>query len=415
MSLGRSPRQAGRGLITACQPGRRACLTCLVTVTEQTLLADHTTLRLGGPAGRFVRAANDADLIAAVRAADAEGEPVLVLGGGSNLVVPDEGFPGVVVQVATAGVQITPGAAAEPSGAWPAADSGDQAAVTLTAAAGENWDDLVVRAIGDGLAGVECLSGIPGLTGATPIQNVGAYGQEVSQTIVSVRAFDRVLDTEVELPAAECGFGYRTSAFKRRATASRGTRLNAAAATGRHVVLAVTFRLLADPLSWPVRYGELARLLRVREGDRVPLADARAAVLELRRGKGMVLDPADLDTRSAGSFFTNPVITQGQLADLEAALAGRADAVGAVPHYPAADGLIKVPAGWLIEQAGFGRGYPAGDLAGARISTKHTLALTSRGGSTADLLRLAREVRDGVQAAFGIRLENEPVLVGAEL
>jgi UDP-N-acetylmuramate dehydrogenase len=379
-----------------------------VAVTEQTLLADHTTLRLGGPAARFVRAASDTELIAAVRAADAEGEPVLVLGEGSNLVVPDEGFPGVVVQVGTGGVTL----AAEPADAAPIA--GDRA-VILTAAAGENWDDLVVTAISEGLAGAECLSGIPGLTGATPIQNVGAYGQEVSQTIVSVRAFDRVLDTEVELPAAECGFGYRTSTFKRRATASRGTRLNAAAATGRHVVLGVTFRLIADPLSRPVRYPELARRLGVREGDRVPLADARAAVLELRRGKGMVLDPADPDTRSAGSFFTNPVITPSQLAGLEAAMAGRDHPAAAVPHYPATDGLIKVPAGWLIEQAGFGRGYPAGDQARARISTKHTLALTSRDGSTADLLRLAREVRDGVQAAFGIRLENEPVLVGTEL
>jgi UDP-N-acetylmuramate dehydrogenase len=402
------------------------------------LLADHTTLRLGGPAGRFVRAVSDAELIAAVRAADAEGEPVLVLGGGSNLVVPDEGFPGVVVQVAAGGVTlaaepaftgaaepaVTRGAepavtrAAEPAvtrTAEPAVTRTVERAVTLTAAAGENWDDLVGRAISEGLAGIECLAGIPGLTGATPIQNVGAYGQEVSQTIVSVRAFDRVLDTEVELPAAECGFGYRTSAFKRRATASRGTRLNAAAATGRHVVLGVTFRLIADPLSRPVRYAELARLLGVREGDRVPLADARAAVLALRRGKGMVLDPADPDTRSAGSFFTNPVITPGQLVGLEAAMAGRGDAAVRVPHFPAGDGLIKVPAGWLIEQAGFGRGYPASDQAGARISTKHTLALTSRGGSTADLLRLAREVRDGVQAAFGIRLENEPVLIGAEL
>jgi UDP-N-acetylmuramate dehydrogenase len=374
-----------------------------VTVTEQTLLADYTTLRLGGPAGRFVRVGRDADLIAAVRAADAEGEPVLVLGGGSNLVVADEGFPGVVVQLATRGLTF----------------GSDGDSVVLTAAAGENWDDLVQRAIAEELAGIECLSGIPGFTGATPIQNVGAYGQEVSQTIVAVRAYDRVMDCEVELPAAECGFGYRTSIFKRRASATRGTRLNAAAATGRHVVLGVTLRLTPaarsrPALSGPVRYAELAKSLGVAEGAQVPLADARAAVLGLRRGKGMVLDPADPDTRSAGSFFTNPVILAGQLAELEAALAARGW-TGAVPHYPAPDGRVKVPAGLLIEQAGFSRGYPGSDDRGARISTKHTLALTSRGDRTADLLRLAREVRDGVLAAFGIRLENEPVLVGAEL
>jgi len=369
-----------------------------VTVTEQTLLADYTTLRLGGPAGRFVRAASDAELIATVRAADAEGEPVLVLGGGSNLVVADDGFPGLVVQVMTGGVSLA---------------AGDQD-VLVAAAAGEDWDGLVRRAVDEDLAGIECLAGIPGLTGATPIQNVGAYGQEVAQTIVAVRAYDRVMDAEVELPAAECGFGYRTSAFKRHATGGRGARLNAAAATGRHVVLGVTFRLTADPLSRPVRYAELARKLGVGEGDRVPLADVRTAVLELRRGKGMVLDAADPDTRSAGSFFTNPVLTTGQLAGLEAALAARGGSAKA-PRYAAGDGLVKVPAGWLIEQAGFGRGYPGSDAAGARISTKHTLALTSRGGSAADLLRLAREVRDGVLDAFGVRLENEPVLVGAEL
>ena len=374
-----------------------------MTVTEQTQLADHTTLGLGGPAGRFVRASSEAELVAAVRAADAEGEPVLVLGGGSNLVVADEGFPGVVIQVATEGVTL-------------AADADE---VLLTVAAGENWDDLVQRAIGAELAGIECLSGIPGRTGATPIQNVGAYGQDVSQTVVAVRVYDRVLDAEIELPAAECGFGYRTSNFKRHATGGRGARLNAAAATGRHVVLSVSFRLTAaarsgPALSRPVRYAELAKLLGVAEGAQVPLAEARAAVLTLRRGKGMVLDAADPDTRSAGSFFTNPVISAGQLAVLESGLAARGW-TGAVPHYPAAGGMVKIPAGWLIEQSGFGRGYPGSDERGARISTKHTLALTSRGGSTADLLRLAREVRDGVLKASGVRLENEPVLIGGEL
>jgi UDP-N-acetylmuramate dehydrogenase len=370
----------------------------LVTVTDQALLADYTTLRLGGPAGRFVTTTSAQELVAAVRAADAEGEPVLVLGGGSNLVIADEGFPGVVVRVAGGGVQL----------------AADGEAMLVTAAAGESWDDLVRQSIDEGLAGIECLSGIPGLAGATPIQNVGAYGQEVSQRVVSVLAYDRLMDAEVELTAAECGFGYRTSTFKRHATGGRGAQLNAAAATGRHVVLGVTFRLAVDKLSEPVRYAELARRLGVGEGDRVPLAEARAAVLELRRGKGMVLDPDDADTRSAGSFFTNPVLPADRIADLEAILASRGEG-GPVPYFEAAAGQVKVPAGWLIERAGFGRGYPGTDHAGARISTKHTLALTSRGGSTADLIGLARQVRDGVLDTFGVRLENEPVLVGTEL
>jgi UDP-N-acetylmuramate dehydrogenase len=370
----------------------------LVTVTDQALLADYTTLRLGGPARRFVTATSAQELVAAVRAADAEGEPLLVLGGGSNLVIADEGFPGVVVRVAGGGVRLT----------------ADGEAMLVTAAAGESWDDLVRLSIEEGLAGIECLSGIPGLAGATPIQNVGAYGQEVSQRVVSVLAYDRLMDAEVELTAAECGFGYRTSTFKRHATGGRGARLNAAAATGRHIVLGVTFRLAVDKLSAPVRYAELARRLEVSEGDRVPLAEARAAVLDLRRGKGMVLDRDDADTRSAGSFFTNPVVPAERVADLEAILARRGER-GPVPYFEAGGGQVKVPAGWLIERAGFGRGFPGTDEAGARISTRHTLALTSRGGSTADLIGLARQVRDGVLDKFGVRLENEPVLVGIEL
>jgi UDP-N-acetylmuramate dehydrogenase len=371
-----------------------------VEVTQKVLLADYTTLRLGGPAGRFVTAGSEDELTSLVRAADADGEPVLVLGGGSNLVIADEGFPGTVVQVGAVGVEF-------------AAD-GD--AVAVTAAAGENWDGLVERCIAEGLSGVECLSGIPGLTGATPIQNVGAYGQEVAQVISSVSVYDRLLDSAVRMPASECDFGYRTSVFKRRAGAGRGAELNPAAATGRHVVLSVTFRLRADSLSAPVRYGELSRRLGIAEDSRVPLADARAAVLQLRRGKGMVLDAADPDTRSAGSFFTNPVIPASQFADVAARYAARAGGgAAAVPHWAEGDGMIKLSAAWLIEQAGFSKGYPAA-AAGARISTKHTLALTSPGGgSTADLVRLARQVRDGVLEAFGVRLLNEPALVGTEL
>jgi UDP-N-acetylmuramate dehydrogenase len=373
-----------------------------VTVTEQVLLADYTTLRLGGPAARLVRAASAEHIVREVRAADEAGEPVLVLGGGSNLVVADEGFPGTVVQVASSGVQLAP--------------RGGE--VELTAAAGEDWDGVVQRSLAEGLAGIECLSGIPGQTGATPIQNVGAYGQEVAQTITAVHAYDRVLDREVWLSAADCGFGYRTSAFKRHG-GGRAEALNPAAATGRHVVLRVTFRLTKSALCAPVRYTELAKLLGVSEGDAVPLADARAAVLQLRRGKGMLLDPADPDTRSAGSFFTNPIVPASQYADLAArTLAGGGEGGGEprpIPHWDAGEGQVKLSAAWLIEQAGFAKGFP-GEGAAARISTKHTLALTNPGGArTAALITLARQVRAGVYQKFGVELANEATLIGIEL
>ena len=375
-------------------------------VREQVMLSGYTTLRLGGPAARFAEADSDDQIVATVRGADRDGEPVLVLGGGSNLVVADEGFPGTVLHLATRGVSLTAG----------------RDEVTLAAAAGEDWDALVERCVAEGLSGIECLSGIPGLVGATPIQNVGAYGQEVAGTVTRVRAYDRLRATVVELANADCGFGYRTSAFKRstgaggRAGAGRRAALDPAAATGRFIVLGVTFRLARDPLSAPVGYGELARALGVGEGERVPLGEARSAVLALRRGKGMVLDPADPDTRSAGSFFTNPVLDRRQFAEAErraAGLPGRAGEAG-VPHFAAGDGLVKVPAAWLIEQAGFGKGYPGNGS--ARISSKHTLALTNPGGaSTASLVALAREIRNGVRQAFGVDLVSEPVLVGAEL
>ena len=380
------------------------------TVREQVALAGYTTLGLGGPAARFIEAGSDDQVIASVREADLSGEPVLVLGGGSNLVVADEGFPGTVVHMATRGVGIAAG----------------HAGVTMAVAAGEDWDSLVRLCVEEELSGLECLSGIPGLAGATPIQNVGAYGQEVAETIVSVRAYDRLLDTSVELAKADCGFGYRTSAFKRRAgvgpraatsrAAVNRAAMSPSAATGRFVVLGVTFRLARDPRSAPISYGELARVLGVSEGERVPLGEARSAVLALRRGKGMVLDPGDPDTRSAGSFFTNPVLDRRQFAEVKrraAARSGRPGEEVSVPHFAAGDGQVKVPAGWLIEHAGFVKGYPADGR--ARISSKHTLALTNPGGaSTASLVGLAREIRNGVRQAFGVELVNEPVLVGAE-
>ena len=344
-------------------------------------LADFTTVRLGGPARAFVRAETEDELTDAVRKADAAGERVLILGGGSNLVVADEGFDGTVIQVATRGV-VRDGAPGE-----------------LTVAAGEEWDGVVARTVAAGLAGLECLSGIPGLTGATPMQNVGAYGQEVSDTITRVRVWDRDAARVLELPAAECGFGYRTSRFR---------------GSPRYVVLSVTFALAVQARSAPVRYAELAAALGVAPGDQVDAAEARAAVIELRQRKGMVVDPADPDTRSAGSFFLNPVLDATAFAGVEAAARTRCGAGTRVPRYDAGDGLVKVPAAWLIERSGFTKGYHPGD--GARISAKHTLALVNAGAaSTAALLALAREIRDGVHAAFGVTLTPEPILVGVTL
>lgn len=346
-------------------------------------LRDHTTLRLGGPAGRWVEAASDDELVAAVSAADAAGEPVLVLGGGSNLVVADDGFRGTVVHVATRGVVAD------------VDDSGDPSCsgATVTVAAGESWDGLVAHAVERGWSGIEALSGIPGSVGATPIQNVGAYGQEVSQTIARVRVWDRVLRGVRSFAAGECEFGYRSSRFK--------------ADPGRHVVLDVTFQFRMGSLAAPVRYAELARVLGVAEGTRAPMAEVREAVLGLRRAKGMVLDAADHDTWSAGSFFTNPFLTPEQAAALP----------DDAPRWEQPDGSIKSSAAWLIEHAGFTKGF-ASAAAGERVglSTKHTLALTNRGGATTDeLLALAREVRDGVRDRFGVTLVNEPVTVGCAL
>jgi len=338
------------------------------------LLADHTTLRLGGPAARFETATTEAELVELVSAADAAGEPVLVLAGGSNLVVSDEGFPGTVVKVATTGVD------ADVEG-----DDASCGGVLVTVAAGESWDELVATAVDRGWVGVEALSGIPGSVGATPIQNVGAYGQEVSQTVASVRVWDRKLNGVRTFANADCGFGYRHSRFK--------------ADPGRHVVLSVTFQLAQGDLGAPVGYAELARALGIAEGQRAALAEVREAVLGLRRRKGMVLDADDHDTWSAGSFFTNPVVAPDAVPD-------------GAPSWPADDG-VKTSAAWLIEHAGFGKGHGSATVA---LSGKHTLALTNRGGATtAELLDLAREVRDGVAARFGIRLVNEPVLVGCEL
>jgi UDP-N-acetylmuramate dehydrogenase len=255
----------------------------------------------------------------------------------------------------------------------------------------------VADCVANGLAGVECLAGIPGSVGATPIQNVGAYGQEVAETISAVRVLDRADGTVYALASAACGFTYRSSAFKRE--------------PGRWVVLAVSFALEASEDSAPIRYPELARALGVEVGARAPLADVRAAVLALRRAKGMVLDPADADTVSAGSFFTNPVLDAGAFAALQARAAQRLGPDVPLPSWPQGDGDVKTSAAWLIERAGFRRGH--GNPAGIAISGKHTLALTNRGaGTTAELVALAREIADGVYDAFGVALVPEPVFVG---
>ncbi|WJK40935.1 UDP-N-acetylmuramate dehydrogenase [Solwaraspora sp. WMMA2056] len=358
-------------------------------------LARYTTLGLGGPPAAIVEAATADDLVEAVRAAGRRHEQVLLLGGGSNVIIGDDGFPGTAVLVRSRGFQVI---AEQPPTA------GAPGTVTVRVEAGEPWDELVAATVAAGWSGVECLSGIPGAAGATPIQNVGAYGQEVAETIRTVHVHDRLTDTRYPLSAAECRFAYRDSLFKR---------------NDRYLVLAVDFQLVRDDLATPVRYAELARALGATVGDRAPSADVRAAVLRLRAGKGMVLDPTDPDTRSVGSFFTNPVLDPAAAAAFQARVAAAGlDAPAAWPGVDPTgkpDGTVKVSAAWLIDKAGFGKGYPGPD-APVAISGKHTLALTHRGGgSTAALLELARTVRDGVRDRFGVTLHPEPVLVNCAM
>lgn len=343
--------------------------------TTGVTLADLTTFRVGGPARRVVEPVDEASLIEAVSSCDATGEPVLLVGGGSNLLVSDAGFDGTVILLtALRGIEAEDVMAC--SGAF------------LRVAAGEPWDNVVAHCVANRFVGVEALSGIPGLAGATPIQNVGAYGQEVSHAIARVRTYDRVERTVRTFSVVDCGFGYRHSRFK--------------AEIGRWLVLSISLQLRLGAESDPIRYAELARRLGVEPGARAPLDETRQAVIDLRRAKGMVLDASDHDTWSAGSFFTNPVLSAEQAAELPP------DA----PRYPAGQ-LVKSSAAWLIEHAGFGKGYGTPP---ATLSTKHTLALTNRGGArAADIVALAREVRDGVEAAFGVRLAPEPFLVGCSL
>jgi UDP-N-acetylmuramate dehydrogenase len=313
------------------------------------------------------------DVALAVRDAGDRGQPLLVLGGGSNLVVADDGFPGLVARMGIRGVKVR----REP------------ARVVVDVAAGEDWDALVARAVDEGFSGLECLSGIPGLVGATPIQNVGAYGREVSQMLTRVHAFDRESGSRVALDPAECAFGYRTSAFK---------------ASDRWIVTGVELTLDRSLESAPVTYAELARALSLAPGQRAPLGRVREAVLALRRSKGMLIDPAAPEPFSAGSFFVNPVLDGPALAELETRAGTRP------PCFDAGAGRFKVAAAWLVERAGFPKGWGQGRVG---VSSKHALALVNRGGATTrELLALARTVREGVRDRFGVVLEPEPVLVG---
>ncbi len=344
-------------------------------VDEAVSLAPLTTLRVGPIARRVITCVSTEQVVATLSQLDAEGcPPPLVLAGGSNVVIAETMTDLTVVQLANAGISV----------------DGN----IVRAEAGAVWDDVVVAAITAGLGGLECLSGIPGSAGATPVQNVGAYGVEVADTLTRVRLLDRRSGDVHWASPGELGFGYRTSLLKHSDAA---------------LVLEVEFALDPSGRSAPLRYGELVTALDATAGERADPAGVRDAVLKLRTGKGMVLDPADHDTWSVGSFFTNPVVPEQVYQQL-------ADGAGpAVPHYPAADG-VKLAAAWLVEQAGFAKGYPQTPGAPCRLSTKHALALTNRGEASADdVLTLARTVRDGVRDVFGVTLTPEPVLVGCSL
>lgn len=360
-----------------------------------TLLAEFTTARVGGPAYALVEASTEQAIIEAVRAADTAGQPLLIIAGGSNLLIGDDGFDGTVVRITSSGFTVND-------------DDATCGGVMVKVQAGQDWEELVKYTVLHAFSGLEALSGIPGSTGATPVQNVGAYGSDVAQTISTVRTYDRETDSIKSFTNFELTFGYRDSLLKQ-------TTVNG---SPRYVVLSVEFQLGLGRMSTPIKYAELARALGIEVGGRAYANDVRREVLKLRAGKGMVLDTPeapDPDTWSTGSFFTNPIVPQAVADGLP----------GDAPRYPVSGSdEVKLSAAWLIEHAGFSRGFglrsdDAGHAAAggrASLSTKHTLALTNRGGATtSDLLAVARLVRDGVEQAFGIRLEPEPLLINCSL
>ncbi len=342
-----------------------------MTITsEHEMLADHTTLRVGGIADRIVLATTEEEILKTVRECDEQEIPLLILGGGSNVVIADEGFRGTVLLIRTSGYEVESDAC---SGAM------------VTVQAGHDWDGFVQETISKEWYGIEALSGIPGTVGATPIQNVGAYGQDVSQTIAHVRTYDREKREIKTFYFADCHFGYRTSIFKTSAN--------------RYVILQVAFQLRLGPHSAPIEYAELAKNLRVEVGKRAKSVDVRKEVLRLRNQKGMVLNPVDHDTWSVGSFFTNPI------------LGGQTKLPANCPSWVQDDGRVKLSAAWLVENSGHPKGF--GINPNATLSNKHTLAITNRGNATAsDILELANHIQEKVHAQFGIQLEIEPNLIG---
>ncbi len=337
---------------------------------EQVPLAPYTTFRLGGPARYFAEAASESEILRAVEFARSHGLPLFILGGGSNLLVSDEGFPGLVLRIALKGIE--------------------QEGAIFRVAAGEDWDSFVTHVVAQNYAGIECLAGIPGTVGGTPVQNVGAYGQEVSETIVGVRAIDLTSLETRELAPKECGFAYRHSIFN-------------STERGRYIVTRVDYTL-AENQAPRVSYADLKKYFP--ETSKPSLAEVAAAVRGIRRGKGMLIVEGDPDCRSAGSFFKNPVITATEYGRI-------AEFAGGVPGYAVGDGAIKLPAAWLVEQAGFHKGFVFGH---AGISSRHALALINRGpAKAADVMALRDRIIAAVEKQFSIRLEPEPVYLGPEI